>query len=289
MTPPPRLGVYLTPSPCETAWTEALTATATSAGWLVMAGTPPAAVGPGTGPGTLSLATSGAGVAASQAVDWLVIGDRPAAALAAVMSAAGGDRTAPALSSAIWHTAQRFATASTLALGGARVLDATARTLDLPGLGSIHRADAATVTPVATTALDVYLTVPPAAGARAIWPTDLFTYPAGRTIDRPLQIDLTGRPRVLVFGPYIDLPAGNWRATIRISADPEGGRIRLRLEWGQGEGMTATSVTIRAPGHYAVSLEQGWLGQGPAEVRIWLEEASFGGRLTLVDVEVDRL
>ena len=53
--------------------------------------------------------------------------------------------------------------------------------------------------------------------------------------------------------------------------------------------MTTTSITIRDPGHYAIQLEQTWLSQGPAEMRIQLEEASFGGRFTLLDVAVERL
>ena len=285
----PRLGVYFTPSPYEAVWREALTATATSAGWPVIAGASAETTAPHKAPGSLRLATCPSEIAASPEVDWLVMIDSPSAALATVTASAGGNLTASVLSSAIWHTAQRFATASTLASGGARVLDAAARTLDLPGLGPVHRADCADVIPIAATALDVYLTVPPATGARAVWPSDLFTCPAADMTDGPFQIDLTGRPRVLVYGPHIDLPAGDWCATVRIGVDPEGGHIRLRLEWGQGTGMTTANVTIRDPGHYAVRLTQNWPGQGPAEMRLWLGEASFGGRLTLLDVAVERL
>lgn len=289
MSDGPSLGVFFTPSPSEVPWRDALIATATAAGWRVIDGASEDAAVAGRIPGTLRFATCDADIAATPGVDWLVIHDSPSAALAAILLATGCVVTAPASSSAIWHTAQRFATASTLALGGARVQDGTAGSLDLPDLGRVHRADTPAVPPVAATALNIYQTVPPALGATAIWAADLFTYPAGRAEDGPLQIDLTGRPRVLVYGPHIDLPAGNWRATARIGADPEGGRVTLRLEWGSGAAMTTTSVRIEAPGHYAIHLEQSWLGQGPAEIRIWLEEASFGGRLTLLDVAVERL
>ena len=289
MSDNPDLGIYFTPSPSEAIWREALLSTATSAGWRVNGAGPTAATASGKAPGTLWFASCETDVSASAAVDWLVFGDSPSAALAAAVSVAGGVMTAPVLSSAIWHTAQRFATASVLASNGARVLDAAAMALDLPRLGVVRRADAATTTPTEATALDVYLTLPPVSGAKALWQPDLFTYPAGRMAAAPLQVDLTGRPRILVYGPHIDLPPGNWRATVRLDVDPEGGQLRLRLEWGQGTRMATASVTIKEPGRYAIRLNQDWLDPGAAEMRLWLDEASFGGRLTLLDVQVERL
>ena len=289
MTDGPRLGVFFTPTPFEAAWRAALIAAARAAGWQVIEGASPVAVAPGKGQGALRLATCETAMAVWSAADWLIIADRPSAALAASVAAAGMDIAGGAPLAAIWHTAQRFAAASSLASGGARVVDAPSRTLDLPHLGRVDREDAVAVTPIPTTALDVYRAVPPVSGATALWPADLFTYPAGRVTAAPLQVDLTGRPRALVYGPHIVLPAGDWRATVRIGADPEGGHIRLRLEWGPAADMTTASVTIGEPGHYAIALEQRWRAQGAAEVRLWLEQAAFGGRLGLLDVQVERL
>lgn len=284
----PRIGVYFTPSPFEKVWREALIQTATTAGWQITEGPSTAKPVPESDCGILWLATSETDIAAAPAVDWLVIADDPSCALATVVAATGTATVAPIAASAIWHTARRFATASSLALDGAAVLEAPAEALDLPHLGLVRRSHVAAVPPITATALNVYQTVPPASGATAVWTRDLFTFSGDCPTGELLPVDLTGRPRVLVYGPHVDLPAGNWRATVRIGVDPEGRRVRLRLEWGPTANMKAASITIRESGHYAIALEQDWPGQAAAEVRIWLEEASFGGRLDLLDVRVER-
>jgi hypothetical protein len=289
MSEGPRLSVFLTASPYEPAWTAALVAAATSAGWRIITGMPPDRIVPDDAPGILRLATCEVETTGLSGVTWLVIGDSPSAAVTAVLPADGKAITAASQLPAIWHTAQRFATASSLMADGARVLDATADVLDLPPLGTIRRANMVAPAAVETPALNIYRTLPPVSGVTADWSPALFTFPAGGPGDGPFQVDLTGRARILVYGPHIDLPQGDWRATVRVGVDPEGGRVRLRFEWGVGFAVTTASVAVQEAGRYAVRLDQNWAGSGPAEMRIWLDEASFGGRLTLVDVRVERL
>tara|TARA_R110002167_G_scaffold9750_2_gene45128 strand:+ start:421 stop:1290 length:870 start_codon:yes stop_codon:yes gene_type:complete len=289
MSPPPRLGVYLTASPFELAWRDALIASATSAGWQFMDGGPPPAPASDDAAGILWIADDHTVIDTPSAIDWLVISDSPAAALASTLSRLGTVTTPSAMAPAIWYTAQRFAAASRLASDGARVLNAAARTLDLPYLGSVHRAEPPVTKPAPGTVLDVYRTLPPLSGATSTWPPELFTYPSGQSDDGPVQIDLTGRPRVLVYGPHIELPAGLWRATLQFVADPEGGHLKLRAEWGSGATITSARMTIGEAGRYAIRLDQNWLNQGPAEIRLWLDQASFAGRLSLLDVHVERL
>jgi len=115
------------------------------------------------------------------------------------------------------------------------------------------------------------------------WERELFfigDQPAEKA-NRP--IDVTGRARCLIFGPYITLPPGSWSVSVlfgfskeaaelgyivEVVAGPHVSRINLRPE---GEGVFEANL--------AISIEPAM--DHPVEVRLFNEHAGFDGRLAL--------
>lgn len=192
---------------------------------------------------------------------------------------------------AIRHVATRLAAASVLASRGALVLDASGNRLDLPGLGLIELPDHRPVTSVAAmpSPLAVYQHLPPLAGDKAVWPAETFSFTVGQAADGGTpEIELTGRTRILVHGPYLDLPPGWWRITVRLIVEPEDVAY-LMFDWAVGTDSVTAHADFSVAGTYEVVLDRHWLSPGAAELRIWAERGHFLGRMTLLDCEVERL
>lgn len=125
---------------------------------------------------------------------------------------------------------------------------------------------------------------------QAFWSPDIFLYdsriaPGGR----PGDLDLTGRPRHLVSGPFIALPAGRWRATYRLTFDEKGGQLPFRLHWGRFEQLETEDFVPGRRGMFEIAQEFTWAEAAPAEIRITQLEGAFDGRMTFAGIEVSRV
>lgn len=180
-------------------------------------------------------------------------------------------------------------TAEALALG-ARPFPGEALRLHIDGLGEVERQETARPGEVQDPALDLYAVMPPPVGAEARWGLAHFSYPVGDGFDggQP-DMDLTGRYRILVHGPYVVLPPGCWRVEAEFEIDTEGGVNRLRFDWGVGDDLVTTSVQIDRPGVYTLALTRQWTEAGPAQLRMWSEQAAFQGRLSFKGCVVRRM
>lgn len=125
---------------------------------------------------------------------------------------------------------------------------------------------------------------------RATWAPDLFNYDSRSVAggDRG-DLDLTGRPRFLLFGPYIVLPTGRWRATYRLTFDERGSRHRFRVDWGRVEDWLFEEFVPGRAGVYEITQDYTLSAPAPAEIRIILMEAVFDGRVTFSGAEISRV
>ncbi|MFC5344007.1 hypothetical protein ACETK8_19315 [Brevundimonas staleyi] len=176
---------------------------------------------------------------------------------------------------------------------GAPVLAAARYQLEFPFLGLVERREGERyhIHPLAAESpLALYDEMPVKAGATANWAPHWFAYPEGlRRVGETTWIDVTGRMRPLVFGPYIHLPQGRWRVDVRFAVDPERGHVPLLFEWGTGNEYCRVMSDIQHRGAYGINLDRIWDAHAPAQLRIWTAHPVFEGLLDFQSCRVTRV
>lgn len=101
-------------------------------------------------------------------------------------------------------------------------------------------------------------------------------------------IDLTGRPRFLVFGPYIAMPIGRWTARARFSINEEGIGRQFRLDWGTQSEWSEQMFKTDRPGIFEMELTYEWKAPAPSEIRMVIMEGCFSGEAAFMGAEIRR-
>jgi hypothetical protein len=140
--------------------------------------------------------------------------------------------------------------------------------------------DVVTVAPAVQAALSMFSDGPPQVGSETAWSERIFEYDARAARDwRAVgQLDITGRPRILVYGPYFTVPRGVWRAKVRFAVDEEAARRQFRIDWGTPTDFTSAAIHPEGPGVYEAEITHGWPECDQAELRFLLMEGAFDGR-----------
>lgn len=105
----------------------------------------------------------------------------------------------------------------------------------------------------------------------------------------PPSIDVTGRQRMLVFGPYMMLPPGQWRLTLRVRISDEAALSPYLLQWGEGANLAEEYFQPTRAGLFRFTATQSWTEPSLIEFRLWLMEAAFHGELEFLDATVENL
>jgi hypothetical protein len=100
----------------------------------------------------------------------------------------------------------------------------------------------------------------------------------------PPEIDITGRSRFLVYGPYVSLAAGIWRASVKFELCQDAARSRFTVHFGEMTSYASAHVPFGAAGQNLVDLEHTVLKPAPCEVRIQLNRAAFHGMIKVKGV-----
>jgi hypothetical protein len=120
-----------------------------------------------------------------------------------------------------------------------------------------------------------------------VWEPELFYLSeeplAGSLIPASRPVDITGRARFLIYGPYINLPPGSWSANIILGFSAEAAGMSFMVEIFAGRQLSQMRVEpsaeqiIEANLHFVIdnSVDQ------PVQIRIFTERAAFDGRLAL--------
>jgi hypothetical protein len=113
--------------------------------------------------------------------------------------------------------------------------------------------------------------------------------------DRPNEkatrpIDVTGRARCLIYGPYITLPPGSWSVSVLLGFSKEAAELGYVVEVVAGTHLSRVNLRPEGGGVFEASLTisiEASTDQ-PVEVRLFNEQAGFDGRLALGQVILRR-
>lgn len=96
-------------------------------------------------------------------------------------------------------------------------------------------------------------------------------------------VDITGRPRFVVYGPYINLPPGAWTANIVLGFSAETAGMSFMIEIFAGRQLSHTRIEPAAEQIIETNLSFviDHAVDQPIQIRIVNERAAFDGRLAL--------
>lgn len=145
--------------------------------------------------------------------------------------------------------------------------------------------------PAISAAFNIYRNVGLSTGAPVPWSEKLFVYDdkGSRNWSDWGVLDVTGRPRMLVWGPYVALPPGTWRAVIRFGLDEAAAKHQYRIDWGTRTACVSEYVTPAKPGMYEIELDWRFVEAEAAEIRLILTEGSFMGTVIFQGMTVERV
>ena len=222
--------------------------------------------------------------------DWVILADTPAAAL---ISYGDAYKEYPPAGQSLTAASGRFVGAAWMAERGTPVLGQPAMAVSLPRIGLVSQRLSAVPTEGAgplVAVLSIYDGLPVRVGSRSVWTPECFAFPiSGQGDGGPSKIDLTGRDRLVMDGPYLVMPPGLWRATLKMAIDPQGRDVPLAFDWGEAHDMVTVEETIDEAGFYTVSLDRLFERPGTAVLRISLTQPLFQGLLEVIDCTVERL
>jgi hypothetical protein len=124
---------------------------------------------------------------------------------------------------------------------------------------------------------------------RITWTRELFLADGHRPAVQP--VDVTGRVRALIYGPYIRLPLGSWAAEVVLGFSQEATDVTFVVDiLSAGSQLCVASLRPPRQGVYSVNLsfvinEQ---TDHPIEFRVVNERAAFDGKLALSHVLLSR-
>lgn len=189
------------------------------------------------------------------------------------------------------QTSRQLALASSYVEAGAKLVADDDDWLSVPGLGDVRPAAlASTHQPAPLGELAIYRTLPPHVGTTALWAPHIFDYTKGqaRLGGEPL-IDLTGRGRILVHGPYIALSHGTWRIEVEVEVDAQTSQVFLRFDWGTGTDVVSEDLVTSTSGRYRIVLDRSWDDNGEAELRVWAARPMFQGRIQITNSNLSKI
>ncbi len=207
-----------------------------------------------------------------------------------------GETVLPQFPQALWTASQIHAEACDVpddipVIGGASLAPGEAVTL-WPGL--TVAAPARPARPkgegAAAEVMSLYRQGRPPVGARVRIAPKLFLYDTRNPVVGPrFEVDLTGRPRIVVYGPYVTLPPGRWRAEAKVWIDDDAANVILGFHWGRHQQFDQHIEKPGKPGLHAVAIVNDWDVAASAEFRLVLMQGAIAGKARLVDFDLEKV
>jgi hypothetical protein len=120
-----------------------------------------------------------------------------------------------------------------------------------------------------------------------VWGRELFFVGDAPTEAATYAVDVTGRVRCLIYGPYILIPSGAWTANVVFACSKELSGMAFMIEILSGPdrlGMARLLPSKAGVFEVAINITVEKSAALPIEIRIFNERAAFDGRLGLGNV-----
>lgn len=129
------------------------------------------------------------------------------------------------------------------------------------------------------------------AAGQAFWSSEIFDINAKdvRYNNGQAALDLTGRPRILIFGPYIVMPRGRWRAVVRLGFSAPTAKYQYRADWGAQETYSSYHFRPGRDGMFELEIDYEWNEPSASEFRLLLLEGAFDGEVTFFGADIARI
>jgi hypothetical protein len=122
------------------------------------------------------------------------------------------------------------------------------------------------------------------------WERELFLIGDQPNEKATRPIDVTGRARCLIYGPYIMLPPGSWSVSVLLGFSKEAAELGYVVEIVAGPHLSRVNLRPESEGVFeanlTISIEASM--DHPVEVRLFNERAGFDGKLALGQVTLRR-
>lgn len=138
--------------------------------------------------------------------------------------------------------------------------------------------------------LNGFLDLPHALDARfELGAADIIYNDEASRPSRDGRIDMTGRPRVATYGPYLWVTPGKWRAAAEFELDADGARQRYTFQWGDTTVLTERSFRPERPGPYRLEIDVELDHLAALELRILKMQGTISGAMTFRRLEILRV
>jgi hypothetical protein len=108
------------------------------------------------------------------------------------------------------------------------------------------------------------------------WPLEMFTRPDNRAVRDP--VDLTGPARALFYGPYLNLPVGDWVARVEFEIDGALSGVEALADVRVNEAVTEKTFEMPAKGIFAYELSFHVADpHHPIEIRLFTKKSAIEG------------
>ncbi len=119
------------------------------------------------------------------------------------------------------------------------------------------------------------------------WPREAFLDGDAPGEILPATVEVAGRARILAYGPYLPLPAGDWRATTFLGFSPDFGKMPFILEADTGGAVARGFFEVERGGIFTLELDfQVADTLHPVELRLISQDSALEGQLALIEVEL---
>lgn len=282
------VGVYQIPSHNEQGWRSDLYRHAAASGWMTHEGSLSEERDPELN--HLLVTSDPAQILGLDVDQWVVLG-RPSSEAAAWIQSVlnlNGDECVSLTSSVM-------AAADFLIHRGARFIDADEDRVQVPLLGDVKRSETASVyspnTDIVRRAkktLAHFEILPTRPDVCAEWDGSLLRVPGADVFGIDV-IDLTGRARGLVEGPFLALSPGRWRVDSEWSIADFTSEVALQFSWGPYGDTINYFEPARRQGRYRVTMDALWSNVDPAMLGVSLMHPCFHGSLALIKLHLSRV